>query len=125
LNSKSSPCDRKSQPCALDAQFSAASRRDRHCATTRSSTETIRARFGEIKYAPMKKRSLVLKTLLIFVAAAFLSGLHEAAAQGTAFTYHGQLNDNGSPVNGTYDLQFAIYDASSGPNLVTGPAPAH
>ena len=59
--------------------------------------------------------------LLTFVAVAFLSQLDQAAAQGTAFTYQGRLNDNGSPANGTYDLQFAIYDASSGPNLVAGP----
>jgi hypothetical protein len=38
----------------------------------------------------MKKRFLVLKTLLAFAAAAFVSGLDETAAQGTAFTYHGQ-----------------------------------
>jgi len=42
-------------------------------------------------------------------------------AQGTAFTYQGRLNDSGSPANGSYDLQFAVYDASSGGTPVAGP----
>jgi len=32
-------------------------------------------------------------------------------AQGTAFTYQGRLDDNGSPANGLYDLRLAIHDA--------------
>jgi Chaperone of endosialidase len=34
-------------------------------------------------------------------------------AQGTAFTYQGQLQNNGSPANGNYDLTFALFDAAS------------
>jgi len=33
---------------------------------------------------------------------------------GTAFTYQGRLLDGGSPANGEYDFQFALYDAASG-----------
>jgi hypothetical protein len=36
------------------------------------------------------------------------------AVLGTAFTYQGRLTDGGSPANGTYDLQFTLYDAASG-----------
>jgi len=36
-----------------------------------------------------------------------------AGPLGSAFTYQGQLNAGGSPVNGSYDLQFAVFDASS------------
>ncbi|HWD19618.1 MAG TPA: tail fiber domain-containing protein [Verrucomicrobiae bacterium] len=32
-------------------------------------------------------------------------------AQSTAFTYQGQLQYNGAPANGLYDLQFAVFDA--------------
>jgi len=34
-------------------------------------------------------------------------------AQGTAFTYQGQLNDGAGPANGIYDLRFALYDDAS------------
>lgn len=36
------------------------------------------------------------------------------AALGTAFTYQGRLNDNGTPASGVYDFQFSIFDAVSG-----------
>lgn len=34
-------------------------------------------------------------------------------AQGTSFTYQGRLNDGANPANGSYDLRFALFDASS------------
>lgn len=36
-----------------------------------------------------------------------------ARGQGTAFTYQGRLNDGTGPANGIYDLQFAVFDAST------------
>lgn len=45
-----------------------------------------------------------------------------ASAQGTAFTYQGCLNDNGSPATGIYDLRFTIYDSTNSPGtLIAGP----
>jgi hypothetical protein len=43
------------------------------------------------------------------------SQLSTAHAQGTAFTYQGRLNDGGSPASGSYDLQFGLWSAASGP----------
>ncbi len=43
-----------------------------------------------------------------------------AAAQSTAFTYQGRLDDAGSPASGIYDLRFTIYDLSSGGSAVAG-----
>jgi hypothetical protein len=43
-------------------------------------------------------------------------------AQGTAFTYHGLLNDGANPANGSYDLTFTIFGGSTGGPLVAGPA---
>ncbi len=38
-----------------------------------------------------------------------------AFAQGTtAFTYQGQLHDDGTNANGTYSMTFKLYDAASG-----------
>ena len=38
--------------------------------------------------------------------------------QTPTFTYQGRLQDGGTPANGTYDLQFRLFDASSGGNQV-------
>jgi len=44
-----------------------------------------------------------------------------ARAQGTtAFTYQGQLHDNGTNANGAYTMIFALYDAVSGGNQIGG-----
>ena len=37
-----------------------------------------------------------------------------ASPLGSAFTYQGRLSDGGNSANGYYDLQFAVFDASSG-----------
>jgi hypothetical protein len=37
-----------------------------------------------------------------------------SANVGTAFTYQGQLKDNGAAVNGAYDFEFRLFDAVSG-----------
>ena len=38
-------------------------------------------------------------------------GAFNLLAQGTAFSYQGQLNVGGVPANGSYDLRFAVFDA--------------
>jgi photosystem II stability/assembly factor-like uncharacterized protein len=43
------------------------------------------------------------------------------AAQGTAFSYQGRLNDGGTAANGSYDFQFSLFDASTNGNLISGP----
>jgi hypothetical protein len=46
----------------------------------------------------------------------------QAFAQGTAFTYQGQLVTNSSPVTGIYDLRFTLYDSTNLPGtVVAGP----
>ncbi len=66
-----------------------------------------------------------MKTLVSFLLTltllATMSNLH---AQGTAFTYQGQLRNNGSPANGSYDFQFMVFNSSAsgtqqGPTLTT------
>jgi hypothetical protein len=59
-------------------------------------------------------------TLTVSIAIVTVA-LRQAAAQGTAFTYQGRLNDGGAPATGTYDLQFALFSVSSGGSAVAGP----
>ncbi len=43
-----------------------------------------------------------------------LSALNSTVfAQGTAFTYQGQLQNNGSPASGTYNLTFTLFDTNT------------
>ena len=64
----------------------------------------------------MKYRIRSLCTILVL-----LSAIGQAAAQGTAFTYQGQLNNNGTPANGTYDLSFGLFNAGTGGSPVVAP----
>ena len=54
-----------------------------------------------------KNKALPLLVVISLTLAASILPLH---AQGTAFTYQGQLKEGASPANGSYDLQFSLYD---------------
>jgi hypothetical protein len=56
-----------------------------------------------------------------FIALALLAGVHQAAAQGTAFTYQGQLHNNGSPASGTYNLTFSLFNTNASGVAIAGP----
>ena len=58
---------------------------------------------------------------LALVAAPLGLASHQAAAQGTAFTYQGSLNESGAPANGSYDLTFTLFASSSGGSARSGP----
>src|SRR5437667_96054 len=60
----------------------------------------------------MKANRIILGTLLATIIS--LGGASQLHAQGSAFTYHGRLNDGGAPANGVYDLEFRLFDALSG-----------
>src|SRR2546429_7950056 len=63
----------------------------------------------------MKARFLY-KTSIAFVTVMFLLLFSAPVifAQTSAFTYQGRLTDGGTPANGNYDLQFALWDSLSG-----------
>jgi hypothetical protein len=52
-----------------------------------------------------------------------LLAAHTALAQGSAFTYQGRLTDGGAPSNGTYELEFKLFDAESGGTQQPQPSP--
>jgi hypothetical protein len=49
------------------------------------------------------------------------SQLSAAFAQGTAFTYQGQLQNNGSLASGTFNLTFTLFGVNTGGSSVAGP----
>jgi hypothetical protein len=65
----------------------------------------------------MRKTRKILGLLTLTLSLALNRGLH---AQGTAFTYQGVLNTNGSLANGVYDIQFGAYDDPNTGDLLGG-----
>ena len=61
------------------------------------------------------------KLQLLFIGLAMFAGIHQAAAQGTAFTYQGRLSNGTNAANGSYDLSFALFKVASGGSAVAGP----
>src|SRR5438128_220195 len=49
--------------------------------------------------------------LVVAIVLAILLGATAALGQTTGFTYQGRLTDAGTPANGNYDLQFALWDS--------------
>lgn len=63
----------------------------------------------------MRKNKLKLRhTSFVLAFVAILFWVSAVCAQTTSFTYQGRLSDNGSPANGNYNLQFALFDSLSG-----------
>ena len=55
----------------------------------------------------------------LFFAVVLFVSVHQAVAQGTtAFTYQGQLHDNGTNANGACTLIFKVYDALTSGNQI-------
>src|SRR5262245_54150286 len=50
----------------------------------------------------------------VVIVLTILIGAFVASAQSSSFTYQGRLTDGGTSANGNYDLQFALFDSSSG-----------
>ena len=66
---------------------------------------------------------LTINTKFYFLLGALimLGAVNRSSGQGTAFTYQGQLQENGAPVSGAYNMTFSLFDTSSGGNAVAGP----
>ena len=59
----------------------------------------------------MKTKQVLLLALLAL--STLNSAFSTAQAQGTAFTYQGQLSAGGSPASGNYDFTFALFNTNS------------
>jgi hypothetical protein len=67
------------------------------------------------------KTKLTLRTLaLVAMLLSVINPQFSTWAQGTAFTYQGRLSDHGAFASGSYDLQFSLWNAPSGPSQLGG-----
>jgi hypothetical protein len=62
-----------------------------------------------------------ITALALFALSTLNSQLSALHAQGTAFTYQGQLQNNGSPASGTYNLTFALFNTNASGVAIAGP----
>jgi hypothetical protein len=75
------------------------------------------------KESIMKTKSAI--TCIALALLAFSSLIYQPStlhAQGTAFTYQGRLNSNGSPASGTYNVTFTLFDTNTTGAAIAGPA---
>lgn len=68
----------------------------------------------------MHTNSIVRAVARVFLALFLTLACSGLQAQTTAFAYQGQLSDGGSAATGIYDMRFAIYDAGTNGNQVSG-----
>ena len=73
--------------------------------------------FMKTTIRPTPCTSIVMGVLLL-AATGFQASCF---AQGTAFSYQGQLAQNGNPANGLFDLKFTLFDALSSGSTAAGP----
>src|SRR6267154_4829095 len=67
----------------------------------------------------MKTKLVLAKYAALLLLSTLIVQPLTASAQGTAFTYQGSLNDNGTTANGTnYGMVFYLYDAPTNGNLL-------
>jgi hypothetical protein len=63
-----------------------------------------------------------MKSKFFFVLlCSLLSVCRVSFAQGTAFTYQGQLQNNGNPASGTYNLTFLLFNTNTSGVALAGP----
>jgi hypothetical protein len=55
---------------------------------------------------------------ILFIILTIVLSAGAIFGQTSAFTYQGRLTDGGTPANGNYDLQFALYEAADGNNQI-------
>ena len=67
----------------------------------------------------MKRISVHAVALALFLSLGSI--ISTCFAQGTAFTYQGQLNSGGGVVSGSYDLQFTLYTTNTNGVPIEGP----
>ncbi len=73
------------------------------------------------KFMKTRMQNPIVVLALLALLSTLNFQLSTVFAQGTAFTYQGQLQNNGSPASGTYNLQFLLYTNKSVGSALAGP----
>src|SRR5262249_25643154 len=69
-----------------------------------------------------KQRKIMKITIQnLFIALAVFANFNCLIAQGTAFTYQGELNNGGLPANGNYDMTFTLFATNATGVALAGP----
>ena len=68
----------------------------------------------------MKKNHIIVGWLALAALATFHLQPSTACAQGTGFTYQGQLENNGSPASGIYNLTFSLFNTNASGVAIAG-----
>lgn len=63
-------------------------------------------------------RKLISNIKFVVLLAVIAFSAFDVYTQGTAFNYQGALTDSAQPANGTYDLEFLLFDQASGGSQV-------
>ena len=69
----------------------------------------------------MRTKINLRRQLWVVACAWAVFGVHNALAQGSAFTYQGSLIDSGAPASGNYDFTFILYNDPQNSNQVASP----
>lgn len=59
-------------------------------------------------------KTSIFQSKLLFALALLIISAIQAAAQTSQFTYQGKLSNTGGAANGTFEMQFRLYNAASG-----------
>ncbi len=81
----------------------------------------VQARLINQKSDMKTKLSCYLFTLALLTFLFIGVNLSTVHAQGTAFTYQGQLQNNGGPASGTYNIAFSLYATNTSGSPIAGP----
>lgn len=63
----------------------------------------------------------IWRTVVLFCGVLAFFPVEPLFAQGTAFTYQGQLNAGGTPASGNYDLTFSLFNTNTTGTPLAGP----
>ncbi len=69
----------------------------------------------------IRVQNLFVALALLALLSTINSQLSTLHAQGTAFSYSGQLQNNGSPASGTYNLTFSLFNTNAGGTAIAEP----